>query len=162
MTVSLGCYIEEHKRHILSNEQRPYPLITHYSQLTAHYSSLTTLLVCGPIPAQIVELVVGQAGLSGSFLHKRFQFVQMCGVDVSRKGFVEGTQACGKTHNLAHHSGGTHHAHGSQTDVGYADVATSHEEVVYVAGVEASVGHGIGVGLSVGTDGFEFVPRKML
>ena len=127
-----------------------------------HRSSLTTLLVCGPVSAQVVELVVGQAGLSGSFLHKRFQFVQMSGVDVSRKSFVAGTQAGGKTHNLAHHSGGTHHAHGSQADVGYADVATSHEEVVYVARVEASVGHGIGVGLSVGTDGFEFVPRKML
>ena len=42
MTVSLGCYIEEHKRHFLSNEQRPYPLITHYSQLTAHNSPLIT------------------------------------------------------------------------------------------------------------------------
>lgn len=127
-----------------------------------HRSSLTTLLVCGPVPAQIVELVVGQAGLSGSFLHKRFQTVQMCGVDVAWQDFVAGAQAGGKSHNLAHHSGGTHHAHGSQTDVGYTDVATSHEEVVYVAGVEASVGHGIGVGLSVGADGFEFVPRKML
>lgn len=51
MTVSLGCYIEEHKRHILSNEQRPYPLITHNSPLTAHRSLL--FLYVGQFPPRL-------------------------------------------------------------------------------------------------------------
>lgn len=103
------------------------------------------LAVCGPVAAEVVELVVLQAAPSHAFLHHGLQLVEVVGVDLARQRSVACADAGGHAHYLAHHARGAHHAHGAQSDVGDADVAARHEEVVDVARVEAAVGYGVGV-----------------
>ena len=117
--------------------------------------------VCGPVAAEVVELVVLEAALAHALRHESLQLVEMVGVDLARQGLMLGAETCGHTHDLAHHARGAHYAHCPQTDVCYADVAPSHEEVVDVARIEAAIGYGVGVHGAVRAYRLELLAREV-
>ena len=62
--------------------------------------------------------------------------------------------------NLTHHSGSPHHADCTQGYVCHADIPSSHEQVVNVAGVKAPVRHSIVIDSVAYAYRFEFLSRE--
>ena len=66
-------------------------------------------------------------------------------VDAARIGVLADGEVGGLADDFAHHTDGTHHAHGAEGFVGDGDVAAGEEEVVDVLGVEQAVRQGVAV-----------------
>ena len=74
-------------------------------------------------------LIIGKALMSAAFLHQRFQFRQIGGVNRTRQCLMPTAHGGSHSDDFAHHRRRPHHAHGPQVNMCHADIPAGHEEI---------------------------------